>query len=285
MPEFEAAPFPPMPVLRGAVPGWPPDDPLTSVNTPDAARMALRAQSETSVLDPRGLRRLWWRDVHFLLAIGGGRRRGGRRGAVLRSDFTAPVWWLLRDAPECPHHQRRGLFGIVLSRALPAAGVVPRPWPARWRWYRQVRREPVARRRCSASPRRTCRSRRPGALPATCHNHLTQVRRDGILDLVPISRYNGGCHGGLPAGGAGGVRGAARGADAPRRRHRGGQRAQRGRRDRPAHPALADRRAAARRGGGGGRPRARPAGRRARPGDRARADGAGRGRPARHHRR
>jgi hypothetical protein len=76
MPEFDAAPFPPMPVLRGAVPGWPPDDPLTSVNTPDGARMALRAQSDTSVLDPRGLRRLW---------LG----------------------------------------------------------PARWRWYRQLRREPV----------------------------------------------------------------------------------------------------------------------------------------------
>ena len=45
------------------------------------------------------------------------------------------------------------------------------------------------------------------------------------------------------------------GPDAPGRRHRGGQRAQRGRRDRPAHPALAGGRPAARRGGGSPAPR------------------------------
>ncbi|HET7822452.1 MAG TPA: hypothetical protein VFL10_13100 [Ornithinibacter sp.] len=143
MPEFEAAPFPPMPVLRGAVPGWPTDEPLTSVNTPDAARTALRAETETSVLDPRGLRRLWLRDVHFLLALAVVVAVVVAVVQFLTNDFTPPAWWLLVLPLSPLILNTSGLFEMVLSRALPAAGVVPRPWPARWRWYRRVRQGPV----------------------------------------------------------------------------------------------------------------------------------------------
>ena len=142
MPEFEAVPFPPMPVLRGAVPGWPPDDPLTSVNTPDGARMALRAQSETSVLDPVGLRRLWWREVHFLsamvllvLML--------LAGVQFLGSGHLPGWWLLIAIVALPINSGGTLLAITTTRALPPAGVVPRLGPARWRWYRQLRQEPV----------------------------------------------------------------------------------------------------------------------------------------------
>lgn len=52
--------YPPMTPLRDAVPGWPEEQPLTSVSTPEAARAVLRAEAETSVLHPTGLR---WRVV------------------------------------------------------------------------------------------------------------------------------------------------------------------------------------------------------------------------------
>ncbi len=55
--------------LRGAVQGWPYDDALSSISTPDAARAALRADTETSVADPAGLRRLWVRDLYGLLVL------------------------------------------------------------------------------------------------------------------------------------------------------------------------------------------------------------------------
>ena len=61
--------YPPMTPLRGAVLGWPYDDALSSISTPDAARAALRAEAETSVADPVGLRRLWVRDVYGLLVL------------------------------------------------------------------------------------------------------------------------------------------------------------------------------------------------------------------------
>jgi hypothetical protein len=143
VPEFQAAPYPPMTALRGAVPGWPPNDPLTSVNTPDAARMALRADSETSVLDPVGMRRLWVRDVHVVLALAVVVAVVVSMVQFLRSDFTAPGWWLIVMPLSVLVTNTSGFFGSLLSRALPAAGVVPRAWPARWRWYRQVRRAPV----------------------------------------------------------------------------------------------------------------------------------------------
>lgn len=52
--------YPPMRPLVGAVPGWPEGRTLTSASTPEAARAVLRAEAETSVLHPTGLR---WRVV------------------------------------------------------------------------------------------------------------------------------------------------------------------------------------------------------------------------------
>lgn len=132
--------YPPMTTLQGAVPGWPPGDRLTPVSSPDAARLTLRAESETSVLDPVGLRRLWVRDLYFILALAF--LVGLLVGSVqyVRNDYRSPSWWLglmfvglvLNVSP---------ILGCFLWRAVPGPGVVPRLGPARWRWYRRVRQD------------------------------------------------------------------------------------------------------------------------------------------------
>lgn len=142
MPEFEAAPHPPMPVLRGAVPGWPPDEPLTSVNTPDAARLALNAAAATSVLDVAGMRRLWVRDVHVLLLLALVGLMGFATVQFVRDD-RLPEWWLALVSLAVLVNLGGTYLTVTVCRAAPPAGVVPSPGPARWRWYRRLRQEPV----------------------------------------------------------------------------------------------------------------------------------------------
>ena len=92
---------------------------------------------------------------------------------------------------------------------------------------------------------------RPARVPpqrVICDNCLTQVAARRHPRFVPLSRYNGGRHGRGPARTADRARRARPRPAASGRRHRGGQRAQRGRGDRPAHPAMARGRPAARSG-------------------------------------
>jgi hypothetical protein len=152
MPPHEPAPlapaggvpggYPPMTPLRGAVLGWPYDEALTPISTPDAARAALRAEAETSVVDPVGLRRLWVRDLYgvlvlaiaawFLVALVRGAMRGFAPALHLWPylflvPLSAAMPWLL----------------AVLTRAEPARGELPR-WPlARVRWHLDIRRAPA----------------------------------------------------------------------------------------------------------------------------------------------
>jgi|APEBP8051073058_1049385.scaffolds.fasta_scaffold00045_70 hypothetical protein len=68
MRSWREAGWPPLAPLRGAVPGWD-GAPLTAAQTRGEAAAVLRAERETSVLDPRGVRWLWWREVVFVLAL------------------------------------------------------------------------------------------------------------------------------------------------------------------------------------------------------------------------
>ena len=80
--------YPPMETLQGAVPGW--HQPwLSAAATREQAAAVLRAESHTSVLDQRGLRRLWWREVFFVAALV---RRCGA------SDRAGPVALVPRSA-------------------------------------------------------------------------------------------------------------------------------------------------------------------------------------------
>ena len=135
--------YPPMATLRWAPPGWPMNGALTPLTSPDAARLALRAESETSVLDPVGMRRLWLRDLNFLLAmalvilmlVAGWQ-------LLLGSDQHLPRWWLGVATAAFVLNSAHS-YGTLLWRAVPRSGLVPRRWTARWRWYRRVWREPV----------------------------------------------------------------------------------------------------------------------------------------------
>lgn len=133
--------YPPMATLEGAVPGWPEGRPLTCATTRQAARAVLRAEAQTSVLDPRGLRRLWWREVLFVVAM-----------LLLAAWVLVTVeffrsgertdWWLLITPLAILLNVGGDYLTARATRAIPAAGVVPRPGPARWRWHRTLRLQP-----------------------------------------------------------------------------------------------------------------------------------------------
>ena len=147
MPEQQPAPvapvggYPPMPMMLWAAPGWPRNGALTPVTSPDAARLTLRAESETSVLDPVGMRRLWLRELNLVVAL-----------AVMVlviiasvqffSDGETPWWWLLLLPFSLLFNLGTAFMG-ALWRAVPGPGVVPRMGPARWHWYRGLWRRPA----------------------------------------------------------------------------------------------------------------------------------------------
>lgn len=152
MPPHEPAPlapvggvpggYPSMTPLRGAVLGWPWDEALTPIATPDAARAALRAEATTSVADPVGLRRLWVGDLYGLLVTVlalvalGAFIRFAARGFLP----PFPVWPMLLLAPLSA---AMPWLLAVLTRAEPARGELPR-WPlARVRWHLDIRRAPA----------------------------------------------------------------------------------------------------------------------------------------------
>ncbi len=150
MPEQQPAPvapvggYPPMATLRWAPPGWPMNGALTPLTSPDAARLALRAESETSVLDPVGMRRLWVRESFLGFGV------AGLVLAVVASvDFVQggdlPWWW--------PLLMVAALFGNLLVmgqgalwRAVPGRELMPRLGRGRLRWYLDLWRRPRPRR-------------------------------------------------------------------------------------------------------------------------------------------
>ena len=147
MPEQQPAPlaplggYPPMPTMAWSTPGWPANGALTPVISPDAARLTLRAESETSVLDPVGMRRLWVREAAVGVALG-----IFVLAVVASVQFfhsgELPAWWFLFMLMVLIGNVGV-MFKSALWRAVPGPGVMPRLGPARWRWYRSLWREPV----------------------------------------------------------------------------------------------------------------------------------------------
>ena len=133
--------YPPMATLEGAVPGWPDGRTLSSAATPEEAGAVLQAEAQTSVLDPRGLRRLWWREGVFVVAMV--LLAAWVLGAVefFRSG-ELPGWWLVITPLALLLNVGGDYLTTRSTRAIPAAGVVPRPGPARWRWRRALGRVP-----------------------------------------------------------------------------------------------------------------------------------------------
>ena len=117
----------PMPPLPGAAPGVRPFVPLTPISTPEAARAAMTAEANTSVVDPAGMRRQWVRELDLLVAV------TVVVGAVVASvQFTTnghtPGWWLIAWPLV---HISTGYLPSALSRSLPAPELIPRFGPAR----------------------------------------------------------------------------------------------------------------------------------------------------------
>src|SRR5918995_7305098 len=84
--------LPPMPLLPGAAPGVQPFVPLTSISTPEAARAALTAEANTSVLDPAGMRRLWVREMD-LLVVAALVVAAVVSGVQAATNGRLPGWW------------------------------------------------------------------------------------------------------------------------------------------------------------------------------------------------
>lgn len=134
--------YPPMSTLQGAVPGWPEGRALTSAETREAARAVLQAEGETSVLDPRGPRRLWWGDGAFVVAL-----------LLVAASVWAgveffrtgdPPAWVLFIGPAVVFlNLGSDYLTVRVTRAVPAAGVVARTGTARWRWRRALRQQPA----------------------------------------------------------------------------------------------------------------------------------------------
>ncbi len=149
MPEQQPAPvapvggYPPMPMLHWAAPGWPRNGALTPLDSPDAARLTLRAESGTFVLDPVGMCRLRWRDAHVLLVLVVVLLMIAVTVQYLRGDEHLPFWWLIVMPLVTVFNGSGRSVELFITRAVPPAGVVPRWGRARWRWYRNIRREPV----------------------------------------------------------------------------------------------------------------------------------------------
>jgi hypothetical protein len=114
---------------------------LTPLTSPDAARLTLRAESETSVLDPVGMRRLWIRETFIGFA-------GVALVLVIVSSMQPfqggdlPVWWPLLMVTVLAGNLLMMGQG-ALWRAVPGREVMPRLGPARLRWYLRLWRGPV----------------------------------------------------------------------------------------------------------------------------------------------
>ncbi|NYG07901.1 hypothetical protein BJ986_002388 [Phycicoccus badiiscoriae] len=135
----------PMAPLPGAAPGIQPFVHLTPISTPDAARYALAAEAETSVLDPAGMRRLWVRDLSALVALVLAVLMAvlAVRGiAYGESEDVLPILVPFMIVVNLANASSV-FFPAALCRALPAPGVIPKLPAARWRWYRQLRQEPT----------------------------------------------------------------------------------------------------------------------------------------------
>ena len=141
MPDRSAR-LPPMPSLPGAAPGVQPFFPLTSISTPEAARAALTAEANTSVIDPVGMRRLWVRELDLLVVAG-----LVVAGAVATVEFTTngqlPGWWLILMLLTFLVNLSTGYLPAALSRSLPVPELIPPFGSARLRWYRQLRHQPA----------------------------------------------------------------------------------------------------------------------------------------------
>ena len=132
-----------MPPLPGAAPGVQPFVPLTPISTPDAARAALRAEADTSVVDPLGMRRLWTREVNALVTVALLVLVAAMTVKAIVDDLELPGMWVTLMLILALVNTSTTLLPAALCRALPAPAAIPRTAPARWRWYRQLRREPV----------------------------------------------------------------------------------------------------------------------------------------------
>lgn len=131
-----------MTTLDGAVPGWTPRGRLTALSTPDAARAALRAEAETSVLDPVGMRRLWLRELYLVLAVCVAVLMVVASVQYLR-DGASPRWWFPLVVLVVLPLRLTQAWALSLCRAIPGPGVVPRLGPARLRWYARLGRAPA----------------------------------------------------------------------------------------------------------------------------------------------
>jgi hypothetical protein len=133
--------YPPMATLQGAVPGWPDGRTLSSAVTPEAARAVLRAERETFVLDPRGPRRLWWRDGAFVVAL---LLVAASVWAGVQFFRTGdPPAWVLCIGPAAVFlNLGSDYLTVRVTRAVPAAGVVAGEGTARWRRRRALRQQP-----------------------------------------------------------------------------------------------------------------------------------------------
>ena len=132
--------LPPMPLLPGAAPGVQPFVPLTSISTPEAARAALTAEANTSVMDPVGMRRLWVRELD-LLVVAALVLAGVVAGVQVITNRHTPGWWFILMLLAMLVNLSIGYLPEALSRSLPARELIPPSRPARLRWYRQLRHQ------------------------------------------------------------------------------------------------------------------------------------------------
>jgi hypothetical protein len=137
-----SARLPPMPPLAGAAPGVQPFAPLTPISTPEAARAALAAEANTSVMDPAGMRRLWVRELD-LLVVAALVVAGASATVQITINGQLPGWWLILMPLTLLVHLSTGYIPGALSRSLPAPELIPRFGPARLRWYHQLRHQPA----------------------------------------------------------------------------------------------------------------------------------------------
>jgi hypothetical protein len=140
---YRSARVPPMPPLPGAAPGVEPFVPLTQISTPDAARAALAAEADTSVVDPVGMRRLWVREVNFFVTVVLFVLMVALAVKYVADDLELRGPWLALMPLLVLANTSTTLLPAALCRALPAPDAIPKTAPARRRWYRQLREEPV----------------------------------------------------------------------------------------------------------------------------------------------
>ena len=113
-----------MPPLPGAAPGVQPFVPLTPISTPEAARAALTAEANTSVVDPVGMRRLWVRELD-LLVVAGLVVAAVVAGVQFITNGQLPGWWLILMLLTFLVNFSTGYLPSALSRSLPVPELIP----------------------------------------------------------------------------------------------------------------------------------------------------------------